>query len=86
MIAPWIEQVARLGAPAKALMERSGIRPELLEHPDAVVPLSRALHWAELACQALGSEHLGLQLARETPLERLGVYGRQLSGARTLHE
>jgi len=86
MVTPWVEQVAALGAPAERLLARCGISPELLEHPDAVVPLERALRWTRLVCRALGSQHVGLYLGCETALERLGAYGRRLSGARTLQQ
>ncbi|NEV64034.1 hypothetical protein G3446_19460, partial [Thiorhodococcus minor] len=33
MLAPWLAQVQSLGAPAEALLIRSGIHPDLLAHP-----------------------------------------------------
>jgi len=84
VIRPWVAYAGEEGAPSEALLVRAGIRPEILEQPAAVVPLKRALHWAELACRSLGTEHLGVNVARATPIEALGPYGRVLAGALTL--
>jgi AraC-like DNA-binding protein len=86
MLRPWVGSVGRMGAPAEALLERAGIRPELLERPDAAVPLERALRWIELVCRSLGTEHVGVDVGRETSIERLGGYGRTLAQARTLRQ
>ena len=45
-----------------------------------------AFRWAELACRSLGTEHLGLHVGCETPIEDLGPYGRELARARTLQQ
>lgn len=86
MMAPWIDHVKRFGEPVEALLVRSGIRPELLQHPAAAVPLGRLFRWLELACRSLGTEHLGLHVGCATSNEDLGPYGRVLAGALTLHQ
>lgn len=86
IVAPWVEQLRRLGAPVEPLLLRAGIRPELLQPATAVVPLHRALRWIELVCRYLGTEHAGLQVGCLTCNADLGAYGRVLAGARTLHE
>jgi AraC-like DNA-binding protein len=78
--------VQRLGAPAEALLVRAGIRPELLEHPNALIPLQQGLRWVELACQSLGTQQLGLHVAAATANEDLGPYGSVLSRALTLYQ
>jgi len=50
VIRPWVAYAGEEGAPSEALLVRAGVRSEILEQPAAVVPLKRALHWAELAC------------------------------------
>jgi AraC-like DNA-binding protein len=77
---------ANAGAPAEALLERAGIRPELLQQPAAVIPFKRASRWIELTGQSLGTEQLGLQVGCITPIEALGPYGRILAAALTLHQ
>jgi AraC-like DNA-binding protein len=86
IIAPWVETVQRLGAPAEALLVRAGIRPELLQHPNALFPLQKGLRWVELACQSLGTQQLGLHVADATANEDLGPYGSVLSRAHTLYQ
>ena len=84
VIAPWVEHLRRLGTPFETLLVRSGIRPNLLWQPGAVVPLKKVLRWVELACQTVGTEHLGVVVGRETAIEALGSYGRVLAGTGTL--
>ncbi|MEA3275058.1 MAG: AraC family transcriptional regulator ligand-binding domain-containing protein [Pseudomonadota bacterium] len=86
MILPWVEFTSKEGAPSEALLERAGIRPELLQQPDAVVPLKRAFRWIELAGQSLDTEQLGVHVGCVTPIDVLGPYGRILAGALTLNQ
>jgi AraC-like DNA-binding protein len=86
VVLPWVEFTSKAGAPSEALLERAGIRPELLQQPAAVVPLDRAFRWIELAGQSLGTEQLGVQVGSVTPIEVLGPYGRILAGAVTLNQ
>jgi AraC-like DNA-binding protein len=58
----------------------------LLHQPAAAVPLRKAFCWGELACRALGTEHLGLHVARATSIEDLGAYGGVLAQALTLFQ
>lgn len=86
VILPWVEFASLEGAPSEALLERAGIRPELLQEPTAVVPLKRVFRWIELAGQSLGTEQLGVQVGCVTPIEALGPYGQLLAGALTLDQ
>ncbi len=74
------------GAPVERLLECAGIPPALLDHPAAIVPLERAYRFGELACDALGTEHLGLCVGQTASLDGLGAYGRMLQNALTLHD
>jgi AraC-like DNA-binding protein len=86
VIAPWMETAQSLGAPAEALLVRAGIRPEVLDHAAAAIPLKKFFYWMELLCLSLGTEHLGVDVADATGIEDLGHYGRMLAGALTLHQ
>ncbi|EXJ12634.1 AraC family transcriptional regulator [Imhoffiella purpurea] len=86
MLSPWVDYLHIQGAPVDTLLERSGIRPEMLRHPNAALPLRKALHWIELACHSLGTEHIGLEIGGTTSNEDLGHYGRALSSALTLYD
>ena len=86
MIAPWVASAQSLGAPAEALLVRTGIRPDVLQHATAAVPLKKVFCWIELLCQSLGTEHLGLDVGCATRYEDLGHYGRMVMSALTLHQ
>jgi AraC-like DNA-binding protein len=84
VVAPWVAHLRALGAPVETLLARSGISPDLLRQSDSVVPLKNALKWVELACRSVGTEHLGVLVARTTAIETLGPYGSRLARATTL--
>ncbi len=86
IIAPWVESAQSLGAPAEALLVRTGIQPEVLRHETAAVPLRKFFYWMELVCRSLGTEHLGLDVGDAGGIEDLGHYGRMLASALTLHQ
>lgn len=85
VIAPWMESAQSLGAPGEALLVRAGIRPEVLDHATAAVPLKKVFYWMELVCRSLGTEHLGVDVGDATCIDDLGHYGRTLASALTLH-
>jgi AraC-like DNA-binding protein len=74
------------GAPVGRLLAHSGIPLVLLEHPKAVIPLKTAFRFGELACKALGTEHLGLYVGISSMLDDLGPYGEMLQRSLTVHE
>jgi AraC-like DNA-binding protein len=80
----YTDHLQTVGAPLERLMAQAGIPSELLDHPAAAVPLKSAFRFGELACRALGTEHLGLHVGLETSFEDLGPYGQTLQGALTL--
>jgi len=72
------------GVAIEPLLNRAGIDAHLLNYPAAAVPLKKSFHFAELACCATGSEHMGLFVGLETSLDTLGRYGQILQSAETL--
>jgi len=86
MVSPWVDYAQSQGAAAETLLIRSGIRPEILQHGTAAVPLRKVLRWTELACGSLGTQHLGLYVGRATSNQDLGHYGLALERALTLYE
>lgn len=75
-----------VGAPLELLLSEAGIPAEILEAPEAVIPIQRAFKLAELACHALGTEHLALHLGLEMSLKDFGPYGRLLQKSATVYE
>lgn len=85
MMRRYVDALRSMGAPVERLLVRAGIPPNLLDRPSAAVPLPAAFRFGELACLAAGTEHLGLYVGLLTTLDELGVYGRTLKSADTLH-
>jgi len=75
-----------IGVPIGRLLACSGIPVELLSHPAAAVPLKSAFRFGELACRAVGTEHLGLHVGLASRLDDLGPYGEMLQRSVTLYD
>ena len=73
-----------LGAPVERLLQQAGIPAQILDIPDAVVRLQSAYRFAELACQKLHSEHLGLYFGLASSLDDFGSYGTNLKCSYTI--
>lgn len=86
MLSPWIDYAQCQGAASESLLIRSGIRPEILQHGTAAIPLKKLFRWVELVCGALETEHFGLHVGFGTTNTDLGPYGRALDRAVTLYE
>jgi AraC-like DNA-binding protein len=84
MLAHYCRHFQDMGAPVEGLLELSGIPPEILAVPNAVVPLRNAFRCAEYACSSLQTEHLGLYVGEASTLEDLGAYGHSLGRANTI--
>lgn len=82
----YTHQLRVAGAPIDRLLGLARIPSALLDHPEAVVPLLNAFRFAELSCQALGTEHLGLYVGLATSLDGLGPYGHILQDSLTLYD
>jgi AraC-like DNA-binding protein len=73
-----------MGAPVERLLQQAGIPPGMLDTPDAVVRLQSAYRFAELACQTLHSEHIGLHVGLASSLDDFGAYGTNLKCSHTI--
>ena len=78
--------IEHIGAPVESLLKSAGIPNELLDHPAAAVSLLRAYKFGELACEATGTEHLGLYIGMNTSLEELGPIGKHLKRSTTVYD
>jgi hypothetical protein len=68
------------------LLAGAGIPVTLLDYPAAAIARERALRFSDLACQALGTELVGLHMTLAGCLEDLGPYGEILQWSLTLQE
>ena len=75
-----------VGAPAERLLEEAGIPPLVLAYPRALIAASSAYRFGELACRNLGTEHLGLHVAKGETLADIPVYGPMAAKERTVRD
>ena len=85
-VARYAREIESAGAPVQRMLGRAGIRPDMLGVPELAVPLRSAFRFVELACRALGTEHLGLRVGLSASLADLGPYGYRLQHAVTVHD
>lgn len=78
--------VDSLGAPAEHLLAESHIPEELLDHPEAAICMKSTFRFAELACEATGTEHLGLYMGMSNRLRDLGPVGKRLRRSTTVYD
>ena len=78
--------VDSLGAPLQHLLAESKIPEELLGHPEAGICLKSAFRFGELACEAAGTEHLGLYIGMNNHLRDLGPVGKRLKSSTTVYD
>jgi AraC-like DNA-binding protein len=72
-VLPVVAALRELGADA-AVLDRCGLAPSLLDHPDARVAHDVMMAVWHQARDVIG-DPVGLQLARATPLQALGLHG-----------
>ena len=83
---PFVSYLERLGTPTERYLQKAKISPDLLEHPEAPVPLRLAYRFLNEACRAEGVENPGLHAGCATSLSELGEFGDILLSARNVHE
>ena len=76
--------LARERAPVELLLARAKISPEVLERPESLIPLMQALRFMEDVALIRGLENVGARAGMTTPLDALGIFGRQVMRASTL--
>ena len=83
---PFVGYLDRAGVPVDKFLRKARIPPDLMESPEARIPLRLAYHFLDEACRAENIDDAGLQVGRETSLRDLGEFGQLLLGARNVHE
>jgi len=76
--------LARIGSPVERLLARVGLRAELFDDDEGLIPLRLAMRFMDVAAQAEGIEHLGFRAGSGTPIEALGTFGRVLRRSSSL--
>ena len=82
----YMRYLQSLGVPVGGMLAQADIPAELVNHPAATLPLENGFRFGELACRALGTEHLGLHVGLAASLDDLGPYGRLLRESVTVDD
>src|SRR5262245_16122556 len=84
VLAPTLAFLRRVGAPVERLVGGAKLRPDVLEDPEAWIPLLFGNRLVESASFQTGIPDLGLLASREVDPFGLGTYGRLMAGSGTL--
>ena len=76
--------LARIGSPVEQLLERVGLRREVFDDDEGLIPLELGMRFLDVAARVEGIEHLGLRAGSGTSVESLGTFGRVLRHAPSL--
>src|SRR6266566_7118840 len=85
-LTPVVACLGRAGAPLTRLLQRVRLPACLFDRPEALIPTCQAARFIDEAASVEGFENVALVAGQGTPLEALGVFGRLVRRARTLHE
>jgi AraC-like DNA-binding protein len=83
-LAPALQLLRRIGAPADRLLEASRLRPDVLQRADALVPFGLVNGFFEHAARTQGIDGFGLHAVRDVSPLRLGGFGRAMASGGTL--
>lgn len=81
---PFVSYLDGIGVPVEKYLRIARIPPDLLERPEARIPLRLAYRFLDEAVQAEAIEAPGLHAGRATSLSDLGEFGEMLMGSRNV--
>jgi AraC-like DNA-binding protein len=85
-LTPVVAFLGRSGAPVGRLLAAARLPGRVLDRPASLIPLAQAARLMEAAAESTDRENLGLLAGRETSIDALGLFGRFVRRAGTLHE
>jgi len=83
---PFMHLLDDVGAPTGRFTRQANLQLDLLDNPDALIPLHFAHKFAELAAHSEGIENLGMLAGQRASAFDMGFLGRQLQRALTVYE
>ena len=86
MLLPYVDFLTKLGLPVERHLSSARLSPDLLQTPDALIPLNLAYGFVHKACHDEGIEDIGFRVGRSTGLQQLGKYGQLLMSARNVNQ
>jgi AraC-like DNA-binding protein len=75
---PFVTFLGREHVPVARLLEQSRISQEVFERPESLVPVLQVARFMEDAAIVRGLDDLGARAGVTTPVDALGVFGRQI--------
>ena len=81
---PFVSYLDGIGIPVEKYLRVARIPPDLLERPEARIPLRLAYRFLNEAVQAEDIEAPGFHAGRATSLSDLGTFGEMLMGSRNV--
>jgi AraC-like DNA-binding protein len=76
----------RLGAPTERVLESVHLPPDLMHHPETLIPAYAGTRFISESARAEGIEDLGAIVAHETRVDDLGTFGQRLVQSLTLYD
>lgn len=64
MLLPYVNYLEKIGLPIEKNLLRARLSPDMLQKPDALVPLSLFFRFLNTACYNEGIDHIGLKLGQ----------------------
>ena len=83
---PFIQLLDDAGAPTERFARQANLRIDVLDNPEAIVPLHFAHKFVQRAAHSEGIENLGILAGQRASAFDLGFFGQQLQRALTVYE
>lgn len=86
VLANYLEVATQVGVDAAAQMRRVGLRPQIIDTPDALIPADAVVSLIEATAQVSQCETIGLRMSQPRSMSGFGVVGLLLAQQRNLRE
>ena len=81
-----VSKLQAMGIPIEIMLDKAGLPGEIMELPEALISLPKAIRFLDLATHDAGTMDLGLRTGQSTSIKDLGVYGQILDRSITIHD
>lgn len=86
VILPGVKFLKQIGAPTERLLKQSGLSVDVLDDPEALIPLYYGFAFFEKAAQSEDIEHLGILASQQAQIADFGMFGKILQQSLTLYD
>lgn len=85
-ILPGVKFLNQIGSPTERLLKQSGLSGEVLDNPEALIPLYCVFTLFEKAARSEGIENLGVLMSQQGQIADFGMFGKILQQCLTLYD